>query len=113
MVISFAFQLSVICVVYLLALALHTSVSFFYFSAFVPLISLLEAIPISIYGLGLRDAGYVFFFGWAGMTDLQTRSLALLFLGITVCYSLVGGIVYLVRFFSADTVKPGRKADNS
>jgi uncharacterized protein (TIRG00374 family) len=113
MALSFAFQLSVICVVYLLALALHTSVSFFYFSAFVPLISLLEAIPISIYGLGLRDAGYVFFFGWAGMTDLQTRSLALLFLGITVCYSLVGGIVYLVRIFSADTVKPGRKADDS
>jgi uncharacterized protein (TIRG00374 family) len=103
--ISFAFQLSVICIVYLLSLALHASVSFFYFSAFVPLITLLEALPVSIYGLGLRDAGYVFFFGWAGMTNLETRSLALLFLGITVCYSLLGGIVYLVRIFSADSTR--------
>ncbi len=101
MLLSFAFQLSVICVVYLLALALHSSVSFYYFSAFVPLITLLEALPISIYGLGLRDAGYAFFFGWAGMSDLQTRSLALLFLGTTVSYSLLGGVVYLVRIITA------------
>jgi len=101
MVISFAFQFSVICIVYLLSLALHTSVSFFYFSAFVPLISLLEALPVSINGLGLRDVGYVFFFGWVGMTDVQTRSLALLFLGVTVCYSLFGGLVYLGRIFSS------------
>jgi uncharacterized protein (TIRG00374 family) len=101
MLLSFAFQLSVICVVYLLALALHASVSFYYFSAFVPLITLLEALPISIYGLGLRDAGYVFFFGWAGMSDLQTRSLALLFLGTTVSYSLLGGVVYLVRILTS------------
>ena len=111
--ISFAFQLSVICIVYLLSLALHASVSFFYFSAFVPLITLLEALPVSIYGLGLRDVGYVFFFGWAGMTNLETRSLALLFLGITVSYSLLGGIVYLVRIFSADSTRSGNSAESS
>lgn len=102
MVISFAFQLSVIGIVYLLSLALHASVPFYYFSAFVPLISLLEALPISIYGLGLRDMGYVFFFGWAGMSNLETRSLALLFLGVTVCYSLLGGVVYLGRIFATN-----------
>ncbi len=102
MAISFAFQLSVISVVYFLAQALHTSVSFFYFSAFVPLITLLEALPISIYGLGLRDAGYVFFFGWTGMSDLETRSLALSFVGVTVSYSLIGGAVYLMRVLSSD-----------
>lgn len=111
--ISFAFQLSLICIVYLLSLALHASVSFFYFSAFVPLITLLEALPVSIYGLGLRDAGYVFFFGWAGMTNLETRSLALLFLGISVCYSLLGGIVYLVRIFSVDSTGSGNSAESS
>jgi hypothetical protein len=111
MAISFAFQLSVICIVYLLSLALHATVSFFYFSAFVPLITLLEALPISIYGLGLRDAGYVFFFGWAGMTNLETRSLALLFLGVTVSYSLLGGIVYLVRIFTTGAI-PSAKTHN-
>ncbi len=110
MLISFTFQLSVICVVYLLSLALGARVSFIYFSAFVPLITLLEALPISIYGLGLRDAGYVFFFAWAGMSDLQTRSLALLFLGTTVGYSLLGGVVYLVRILSADKGQNEKKA---
>ncbi len=101
MIISFAFQLSVITIVWLLAGAIHAQVSFFYFSAFVPLITLLEALPISIFGLGLRDAGYVVFFGWAGMSNLETRSLALLFLGTTVSYSLVGGLVYLGRICSS------------
>jgi hypothetical protein len=99
MLISFLFQLSVIIVVYLLALSLHTSVAFFYFSAFVPLITLMEALPISVFGLGLRDMGYVFFFGWVGMTDVQTRSLALLFLAMSVCYSLIGGLIYAARLF--------------
>ena len=57
----------------------------------------MEALPVSIYGIGIRDVGYVFFFGWAGMTDLHTRSLALLFLTITLCYSLIGGLLYLGR----------------
>ncbi len=117
MTISFAFQLSVICIVYLLARSLHAHVPFIYFSAFVPLIGLMEVLPVSINGIGLRDAGYVFFFGWAGMTDIQTRSLALLFLSMSVCYSLVGGLVYLGRIFSrspeADSVQPSSSINHS
>ncbi|CAK8724180.1 MAG: hypothetical protein CDV28_12238 [Candidatus Electronema aureum] len=108
MAISFAFQLSVITIVWLLALSLHARVSFFYFSAFVPLITLLEAVPISIFGLGLRDVGYVFFFSWTGMTELQTRSLSLLFFGLAVSYSLLGGMAYLGRIFFSSASKPER-----
>ncbi|MCW5209282.1 flippase-like domain-containing protein [Desulfobulbus sp. US1] len=113
MLISFVFQLSVIMIVQLLALSLHASVSFFYFSAFVPLITLMEALPISVFGLGLRDMGYVFFFGWVGMTDVQTRSLALLFLGMSVGYSLIGGVVYLLRLLASEpSSEPNRPADS-
>lgn len=97
MLISLIFQMSVICVVYLLALALHSSTLFVFFIAFVPIITLMEALPISIYGLGVRDIGYVFFFSWAGLTDIQTRSLALLILAVTICYSLSGGLLLLCR----------------
>ncbi|MGW8194317.1 MAG: lysylphosphatidylglycerol synthase transmembrane domain-containing protein [Desulforhopalus sp.] len=99
MAISFIFQLSVIVFTYLLALSLHAAVPFFYFSAFVPQINLLEALPVSIYGLGVRDAGYVFFFGWAGLSEIQTRSLALLYLAMTLCYALIGGLIYFQRIF--------------
>ena len=101
MLLSFTFQLSVIVVTFLLALSLKASVPFFYFSAFVPLINLLEALPISIFGIGIRDAGYVFFFEWAGLNEIQTRSLAILFLAVTVCYSLCGGVIFLRRSFTS------------
>lgn len=100
MLLSFTFQLSVILVTFLMALSLQASVPFFYFSAFVPLINLMEALPISIYGIGVRDAGYVFFFGWAGLSEIQTRSIALLFVAVTLCYSMCGGAIFLSRFFS-------------
>lgn len=99
MLLSFIFQMSVICFVYLLACSLHAQVAFVFFMAFVPLITLMEALPVSIYGLGVRDIGYVFFFGQAGMTNMQTRAMALLFLAITVCYSLIGGVLYLYRLW--------------
>jgi uncharacterized protein (TIRG00374 family) len=111
--ISFAFQLSVICIVYLLARALHAQVPFIYFSAFVPLIGLMEILPLSINGIGLRDAGYVFFFGWAGMTDIQTRSLAILFLAMSICYSLIGGVVYLIRIYILQPDRDSRKHRSS
>ena len=101
MLISFIFQLSVITVIYLLALSLHASVAFFYFSAFVPLITLMEALPVSVFGLGLRDMGYVFFFGWVGMTGMQTRTLALLVLATSVGYSLIGGLMYILRLVTS------------
>ena len=102
MAISFSFQSLVIVIVFLLAKSLGVSISFFYFSAFVPLITLMEAIPVSIYGIGVRDIGYVFFFGSVGMGDLQTRSLAVLFFMMAIVYSLFGGIVLLVRILFPD-----------
>lgn len=100
MLISFLFQVLLIVAVYLMALSLHATVPWMYFGAFVPLITLMEAIPVSVYGIGIRDMGYVYFFGMAGMGDAQTRSLALLFLAITVAYSLVGGGLYLGRVYA-------------
>jgi hypothetical protein len=35
------------------------------------------------------------------MSDVQTRSLALLFLAVTFVYSLIGGLLYLGRVYSA------------
>ncbi len=103
MLLSFTFQFSVITVVYLLARALGISVAYFYFSAFVPLITLMEALPISIYGIGVRDYGYVFFFTKAGMSDIETRTLALFFMAVAVCYSLTGGLFLLYKIWR----KPG------
>jgi uncharacterized protein (TIRG00374 family) len=101
MLLSFLFQLSVIMVVYLMSKALGADISFYYFSAFVPIITLMEALPISIYGIGVRDYGYVYFFSQVGMGDLQTRTLALFFMAAAVCYSLIGGLFFLYNLWSS------------
>jgi glycosyltransferase 2 family protein len=107
LLISFSFQSLVIVIVYLLAKSVGVAVSFFYFSAFVPLISLMEALPISIYGIGVRDFGYEFFFDSSGMGDPQTRSLALMYFAMTVVYSLAGGVIFLGRIFNFPIIKRG------
>jgi hypothetical protein len=99
MLLSFAFQVSLITVVYLMACALGAQLPFFYFSAFVPLIILMEALPISIYGVGIRDYGYVLFFTRVGMGDIEARTLAVLFVVVAVCYSLIGGLFFLYRIW--------------
>ncbi len=101
MSISFVFQLLLIIAVYIMAHALGSSaVPFVFFSAFVPLITLMEAVPVSVYGVGIRDMGYVYFFGIAGMPEAYTRSLALLFLLMTLSYALVGGVLFVCRICS-------------
>ena len=100
MVLSFFFQFSVITVVYLMAKALGVALPFYYFSAFVPIITLMEALPISIYGIGVRDYGYVYFFSQVGMGEVQTRTLALFFMATAVCYSLIGGLFFLYNLWS-------------
>ena len=106
MVISFAFQFLLILSVYLMAKGIHASAPFVYFLSFVPLITLMEALPISVYGIGVRDMGYVFFFQYAGISEVHTRSLAIVFLGVTFCCAMLGGLFYLARKFDIQKDKP-------
>ena len=105
MMLSFLFQISAILSVYLMARSLGADTPLYYFGAFVPVIMVMEALPISIYGIGVRDYGYVYFFSQVGMGDLQTRSLALFFMAISVCYSLIGGLFFLYKLWAKKQVQ--------
>ena len=52
-------------------------------AVFVPLISLAGMIPVSVNGLGVREALYIFFFGRLGAPTEVSVSLALLYLAVT------------------------------
>lgn len=107
MAISFAFQLVVIVCIMILARAIGLEVNAGLFFIYVPLISILEAIPVSIYGLGLRDFGYAMFFRHAGTPDPAANALAisLLYLAATVAYSSIGGAFFLWRLYGPCGVK--------
>lgn len=96
--ISLAFQLSMIVIVWMMGLTLGFDIGVLPFAIFIPLITLIEALPISIYGLGVRDGAYVFFFTQVGISKEAALSLALLYVAITFVYAAVfGGTAFLTR----------------
>jgi glycosyltransferase 2 family protein len=94
---SFVFQSIIIAVVFLNAHALNHEFPLFAVAVFVPLISLAGMLPISVNGLGLREALYVFFFGRLGASTEVAVSMALLYLAVTFLASLPGGLVYALQ----------------
>lgn len=95
--ISLFFQMLAITIIFCLSKALGWQIPFIYFCIFVPLITLGEALPISIFGIGVRDSLYVFFFAQGGATREQALSMALVYVLITIVYSLLGGVLFLLR----------------
>ena len=94
---SFVFQAIVIVVVFLNARALGQSFPMSAMAVFVPLISLAGMIPVSVNGLGVRDALYLLLFGQLGASADVSLSLALLYFAVTVAASLPGGVVYALQ----------------
>ena len=95
--ISLFFQIMAIVIIFCISKAMGWHVPFIYFSIFVPLITLGEALPISIFGIGVRDSLYVFFFSQGGASREQALSMALVYVLITTAYSLLGGVLFLLR----------------
>jgi glycosyltransferase 2 family protein len=94
---SFLFQGVVILVVFLNAKALGLSVPVAALAVFVPLISLAGMLPISVNGLGIREALYLLLFGRLGVPADAAVSMALLYFAVTLAASLPGGIVYALQ----------------
>ncbi|MEW5984967.1 MAG: lysylphosphatidylglycerol synthase transmembrane domain-containing protein [Acidobacteriota bacterium] len=91
---SFFFQAVVILVVFLNAKALAEDVPLAALAVFVPLISLAGMLPISVNGLGVREALYLLLLGRIGVPADAAVSMALLYFIVTVTASLPGGMAY-------------------
>ncbi len=94
---SFIFQGVVIAVVFLNARALALDVPLAAVAVFVPLVSLAGMVPVSVNGLGVREALYILLFGRIGVPVETAVSLALLYLAVTLLASLPGGLAYLMQ----------------
>jgi glycosyltransferase 2 family protein len=99
LVISFSFQFLFILAIYCLSRALALDIPLTSFMVFVPIVEVFESIPISIYGLGLRDAGYVFFFKQIGLPNAEASALAVsvLYVMMTAGYAALGGLILANR----------------
>jgi len=66
-------------------------------------------IPVTVNGLGVREALYILLFGQLGAPTELAVSLALLFLAVTTAASLPGGVVYAFHR-SPSSFAPSRSA---
>jgi uncharacterized protein (TIRG00374 family) len=101
LLLSFWFQFNAILAVYALGQALGLDVPLVAFAFFVPFVTLLEAIPVSVFGIGLRDTGYVWFMDNAGHDAADAAALSVLYVGVTLVYIAQGGLLLMLRRWPA------------
>jgi len=92
--ISFVFNVLLIAVNGIIALSLGVEIPLRYFLLFIPLISFLLVLPISLSGLGVREGGYVYLFAQAGVSAPLALAMSLLFYALNVATGLIGGALY-------------------
>ena len=76
-----------------------TNLHFIQFFVFVPLLSLIMILPISINGLGVREGAGILLFTQIGFSKEQALLMELITYAIMVVVSLTGGFFYLQRSF--------------
>lgn len=81
---------------YLLGLALGINIHIGYFFVYLPIIAAITLLPISIGGLGLRDASTVYFFAKAGVGKDLAFAMSLLNFSFILVFGCIGGIIYVL-----------------
>jgi hypothetical protein len=93
---SLVFDVALISYAYLTARAIGWPVAFKYFCVFIPLIGLIGMVPITLYGFGLREFSFVFFFSQVGMSQEAGLLLAFLYFFVVLISSLPGALAYIL-----------------
>lgn len=94
LLVSFINHLIIILTVFTISYAIGSKVSVLYFFIFVPLMSFLITLPISLGGLGIQEGAFVYFFSQVGMSSQEALTLAIIFRVLTVIITLPGAAIY-------------------
>jgi uncharacterized protein (TIRG00374 family) len=96
--VSILFNLTLILMYALIGTSLEAPVTLAQYAVIVPITSLLLLIPLSIAGLGIREASFQEFYGPLGVLPEVAVAMSLLVHLIgNICTGLVGGVIYLLR----------------
>jgi uncharacterized protein (TIRG00374 family) len=106
--ISLPFTLTLIGTQYALALGLGVNAPIRYFALFIPMVALIQLLPISFNGLGVREGAFQVLFGTVGVAEAQAVAMSLMYYIVRVVIGLLGGLMYLVG--SAKTTGDRRPA---
>ncbi|MEW6294767.1 MAG: lysylphosphatidylglycerol synthase transmembrane domain-containing protein [Candidatus Diapherotrites archaeon] len=87
---------------YLIALSLNIQTSFLFIALIIPIINLVDIIPISISGIGTRDAALIFLFGFVALSKEQAVSFSLIYLFSGYFLIALAGSLLFIR----ESIKP-------
>lgn len=94
--VSFLIQcLAPICS-YFIALSLGININIIYFFIFIPIISAITLLPISVGGLGLRESLFVVYFAKAGVIKQLALAMSILSFSFVIFYAAIGGLIYVL-----------------
>lgn len=79
---------------YFVGLSLGIKINILYYFVFLPLIGAITLLPISIGGLGLRDATTIYFFAKAGVSKDLALAMSLLNFSFILIFGTIGGLIY-------------------
>ncbi len=91
---SLVIQITVIVAMWFAALSIGIKAPFSLFLVFIPLVNLSVAVPLTINGMGLREAVYYLLFSEVGVPVEAAVTLSLLNLVVVAMTAVPGGIVY-------------------
>lgn len=96
LILSVLIQILSPLVSFVIALALGIKIDIIYFFIFLPIIGAITLLPISIGGLGLRDATTIFFFAKAGVSKDLAFAMSLISFFFLLVYGAIGGLIYVL-----------------
>jgi len=91
-----------------LAWALRIDAPAMFFFIFVPVVNIIGMLPISFNGIGVREAGYIFFMKRVGVVSHSALAVGLLSSGIVLITGIAGGLVFAL---SRSQLRGGTEAD--
>jgi hypothetical protein len=81
---------------YMIAVSFHLDLNIFYFFLFIPIITAVTLLPISIGGLGVRDYMTILLFTQMGISKHFAFAFSLLGFFFMLIYAGIGGLIYVL-----------------
>ncbi len=95
---------------YIIAISLGIDISLLYFFIFIPIISIVTMIPVTIAGIGIRENAYVRLFSTVGLKNAESFSISILSFSIGLLFCIAGAILYWIK---GSALKISSQTDNS
>jgi uncharacterized membrane protein YbhN (UPF0104 family) len=87
---------------YFVAYALHIPVTFWTLSMIVPISFIVQMIPVSVNGFGVREATFAYYFSRVGLPVHSAVLLSLTATGLMMVFSLSGAAVYVSQHHKSE-----------